>query len=113
MLESAAGSSRAFWVEASGRGAIREAPMHPPGPGAVTVRTVASGISRGTESLVFRGLVPESQYAAMRCPFQDGDFPGPVKYGYASVGVIESGPRAAQRAFSLHPHQRSEERRGG
>ena len=52
-----------------------------------------SGVSRGTETLVFRGGVPQSQYAAMRAPFQDGDFPGPVKYGYLNVGVVEQGPR--------------------
>ena len=28
----------------------------------------------------------------MRAPFQEGDFPGPVKYGYLNVGVVEDGP---------------------
>src|SRR5690349_24957649 len=55
------------------------------------VRTLRSGISRGTETLVFRGAVPPGQYAAMRAPFQEGDFPGPVKYGYLNVGVVEHG----------------------
>ena len=50
------------------------------------VRTLRSGVSRGTETLVFRGGVPPGQYAAMRAPFQEGDFPGPVKYGYLNVG---------------------------
>jgi len=51
--------------------------------------------------------VPPSQHAAMRCPFQQGEFPGPVKYGYASVGVVEAGPEAllGRRVFCLHPHQ--------
>ena len=62
------------------------------------VRTLCSGVSRGTETLVFRGGVPESQYAAMRAPFQEGDFPGPVKYGYLNVGVVEEGPDALRRA---------------
>jgi len=77
------------------------------GTGEVLVRTQCSGISRGTESLVFRGRVPASQYESMRCPFQDGTFPAPVKYGYASVGRIESGPAhlLGQRIFCLHPHQ--------
>src|SRR6185437_6974142 len=63
--------------------------------------------SRGTEALVFRGGVPPSQYTAMRAPFQEGDFPGPVKYGYLNVGVVESGPpELVDRAvFCLYPHQ--------
>ncbi len=56
------------------------------------MRTLYSGVSRGTETLVFRGGVPESQHASMRAPFQDGDFPAPVKYGYLSVGQVEEGP---------------------
>jgi threonine dehydrogenase-like Zn-dependent dehydrogenase len=66
-----------------------------------------SGISRGTETLVFRGGVPPSQYAAMRAPFQEGNFPGPVKYGYLSVGVVERGPAdlRGRTIFCLYPHQ--------
>ena len=73
----------------------------------VLVRTVRSGVSRGTETLVFRGGVPASQYAAMRAPFQEGDFPGPVKYGYLNVGVVEHGPPELQgrTVFCLYPHQ--------
>jgi threonine dehydrogenase-like Zn-dependent dehydrogenase len=99
--------ARAFWVVAPGRGALREETLPARGADDVLVRAVASGISRGTESLVFTGRVPESQYRAMRCPFQAGDFPAPVKYGYASVGVVEAGPAAlvGRRVFALHPHQ--------
>jgi threonine dehydrogenase-like Zn-dependent dehydrogenase len=73
----------------------------------VLVRTLVSGVSRGTEALVFRGGVPEGQYAVMRAPFQEGELPGPVKYGYLSVGVVESGPGdlAGRTVFCLHPHQ--------
>ena len=92
---------RAFWVTAPGRGELREAPARAAGGGEIRVRALASGISRGTESLVFRGAVPESQHQAMRCPFQEGDFPAPVKYGYAMVGETEDG----ERVFCLHPHQ--------
>ena len=83
--------SRAFWVASPGRGEIRAAALHAPGPGQVVVRAIYSGISRGTESLVFRGMVPASEYQRMRAPFQEGEFPGPVKYGYASVGTVEEG----------------------
>ena len=73
----------------------------------VLVRTLRSGVSRGTETLVFRGGVPADQYAAMRAPFQEGDFPGPVKYGYLSVGVVEQGPPEllGRTVFCLYPHQ--------
>jgi threonine dehydrogenase-like Zn-dependent dehydrogenase len=78
-----------------------------PVPGEVLVRTLYSGISRGTETLVFRGGVPASQYATMRAPFQEGEFPGPVKYGYLSVGVVEIGPPEllGRTVFCLYPHQ--------
>lgn len=100
-------AARAFWVTAPGKGELRTVTLSAPGAQDVCVRTLASGISRGTESLVFTGRVPESQYRAMRCPFQAGDFPAPVKYGYASVGVVEAGPAAllGRRVFALHPHQ--------
>ncbi|MEV5436873.1 zinc-binding alcohol dehydrogenase [Streptomyces sp. NPDC052682] len=100
-------SARAFWLETPGRGAIRDVELPAPGEDEVLVRALYSGVSRGTETLVFRGGVPRSQYAAMRAPFQEGDFPGPVKYGYLSVGVVEEGPEAlaGRTVFCLYPHQ--------
>jgi threonine dehydrogenase-like Zn-dependent dehydrogenase len=99
--------AHAFWLREPGFGEIRPAPLREPGPSDVLVRTLRSGVSRGTETLVFRGGVPPSQYAAMRAPFQDGDFPGPVKYGYLSVGVVEQGPKEmrGRTVFCLYPHQ--------
>jgi threonine dehydrogenase-like Zn-dependent dehydrogenase len=75
--------------------------------GDAVVRALYSGISRGTESLVHAGRVPPSEYARMRAPFQDGEFPAPVKYGYANVGVVEDGPAEllGRAAFCLYPHQ--------
>jgi threonine dehydrogenase-like Zn-dependent dehydrogenase len=75
----------------------------------VLVRTVRTGISRGTETLVFRGGVPPDQYARMRAPFQEGDFPAPVKYGYLNVGAVEQGPPelCGRLVFCLYPHQSS------
>ncbi len=97
----------AFWVLSPGVGAIRPATIPEPGPDEVVVRTLHSAISRGTESLVFRGGVPESERVRMRAPFQDGDFPGPVKYGYLNVGLVEEGPRRlrGRTVFCLFPHQ--------
>jgi 2-desacetyl-2-hydroxyethyl bacteriochlorophyllide A dehydrogenase len=99
--------AQAFWIAAPGRGEIRTEQLPDPSPGDVLVRTVYSGISRGTEGLVFRGGVPVSEHRRMRAPFQAGEFPGPVKYGYASVGLVEQGPPELQgrSVFVLHPHQ--------
>jgi threonine dehydrogenase-like Zn-dependent dehydrogenase len=97
----------AFWLAYPGRGEIRPVRLSEPGDGDVMVRTLHSGVSRGTETLVFRGGVPESQQHLMRAPFQEGDFPAPVKYGYLNVGVVEQGPPAltGRTVFSLYPHQ--------
>src|SRR5687767_2664724 len=99
--------ARAFWVAAPGRGEIRGETLPMPSHQDVVVRALYSGISRGTEALVFAGRVPEAERARMRAPFQAGEFPAPVKYGYASVGRIERGPRELQDrdVFVLHPHQ--------
>ncbi len=102
-----AGAARAFWVGEPGRGEIRPVRVAEPRSGEVLVRALYSGVSRGTEALVFRGGVPADQYATMRAPYQEGDFPAPVKYGYLSVGVVEQGPPAlrGRTVFCLHPHQ--------
>jgi threonine dehydrogenase-like Zn-dependent dehydrogenase len=99
--------ARAFWLRAPGEGEIRSVAIPRPGPDDVEVRTLYSGVSRGTETLVFRGDVPESQFSAMRAPFQDGEFPAPVRYGYLSVGVVEHGPPGllGRTVFCLYPHQ--------
>jgi 2-desacetyl-2-hydroxyethyl bacteriochlorophyllide A dehydrogenase len=99
--------TKAFWIIAPGAGEIRHESMAPPKPGEVQVRTLFSGISRGTESLIFRGEVPPSELKRMRAPFQVGDFSFPLKYGYCSVGIIEAGDPAwiGRRVFCLHPHQ--------
>lgn len=100
-------TSRAFWVTAPGRGAIYTQTMPAPKADELTVRALYSGISRGTERLIWQGNVPLSQYQRMRAPFQEGEFPAPVKYGYANVGVVEHGPDdwQGQVIFALYPHQ--------
>jgi threonine dehydrogenase-like Zn-dependent dehydrogenase len=101
------GVAEAFWLQRPGCGEIRAVALPEPGPGDVVVRTMRSGISRGTETLVFRGGVPLDQRTTMRAPFQEGDFPGPVKYGYLNVGAVEAGPAElrGRTVFCLYPHQ--------
>jgi threonine dehydrogenase-like Zn-dependent dehydrogenase len=100
-------TAAAFWVDGPGLGVIRPLELPQPGPDDVVVRTAYTAVSRGTEALVFRGEVPRSQYDAMRAPFQEGGFPGPVKYGYLNVGTVEEGPDAlrGRTVFCLFPHQ--------
>src|ERR1700710_1296514 len=99
--------AHAYWLTAPGRGEIRPVTLPEPGRGDVVVRTLRSGVTRGTETLGFRGGVPPGQYAAMRAPFQEGEFPGPVKYGYLNVGSVEQGPPelCGRTVFCLFPHQ--------
>ena len=102
-----ADNARAFWIVAPGRGEIRTESLARPSSADVLVRTMFSGVSRGTEALVFQGRVPESEHQRMRAPFQAGQFPAPVKYGYASVGRVEHGPPhlVNRHVFTLYPHQ--------
>jgi threonine dehydrogenase-like Zn-dependent dehydrogenase len=99
--------ARAYWITAPLAGELRTETLPPLPDGWVRVRTRFSAISRGTESLVFRGAVPPSEYARMRAPFQVGDFPAPVKYGYISVGDVVAGPTELRglRVYCLFPHQ--------
>src|SRR5688572_31392980 len=99
--------ARAFWVTAPGIGEIRAETLPRMTTGDVLVRTLYSGISRGTEALVFNGHVPASEYNRMRAPFQAGEFPAPIKYGYASAGIVEGGNAEwlGRRVFALYPHQ--------
>jgi threonine dehydrogenase-like Zn-dependent dehydrogenase len=99
----------AFWLREPGLGEIRHEPLLEPGPDDVLVRTLVTGVSRGTETLVFTGRVPVGQHDVMRAPFQAGRLPGPVKYGYRNVGVVEEGPAdlRGRTVFCLYPHQTS------
>lgn len=99
--------SRALWYVGAGHAEIRDESLGPLILGAVRVRALHGAISRGTESLVAAGRVPPSEYQRMRAPFMAGDFPFPVKYGYATVGIVELGPAdlLGRIVFTLHPHQ--------
>lgn len=96
---------QALWYAAAGRAELRDAPAAAPQPDEVRVRALHGAISRGTEALVFHGKVPASEHERMRGPHMGGNFPFPVKYGYAVVGEIEDGAARGRRVFALHPHQ--------
>lgn len=101
----------ALWSSGHHSSALITETLAPPTRGEVEVRTLHSGISRGTESLVYAGAVPKSVSASMRAPFQQGNFGDPVKYGYLSVGLVtdvgdsHDDALLGQRVFCLYPHQ--------
>ena len=99
--------ARALWLKPPYDCELREQHLPERAPGQVTIRSLYSAVSRGTETLVFAGAVPESEYERMRAPFQAGQLPGPVKHGYANVGVVEAGPDGwiGRHVFCLYPHQ--------
>ena len=99
--------AEALWYSAPGLADIRQEALAPPAAGEVRVRALFGAVSRGTEALVLAGRVPVSEFGRMRAPFMAGNFPFPVKYGYATVGLIEGGAEASRgrTVFTLHPHQ--------
>jgi 2-desacetyl-2-hydroxyethyl bacteriochlorophyllide A dehydrogenase len=88
---------------------LRREPLPPLGEAELRIRTLVSGLSHGTEMLVYRGQVPPD--LELDLPTLRGGFGFPIKYGYASVGrVVEVGPGVDNLAegdlvFCLHPHQ--------
>ena len=100
-------AAQALWYTARGKAEIRQETLQPPRPHEVRIRALFGALSRGTEALVLGGRVPRSEFERMRAPFMAGDFPFPVKYGYATVGEIDGGPAelVGRKVFALHPHQ--------
>src|SRR5438105_12694299 len=102
--------AKALWYVGDGRAELRKEAVAPPGSSEVRVRALYGAISRGTERLVAFGRVPAGEYERMRAPLMGGAFPFPVKYGYATVGRLETGATLGpitpgQIVFALHPHQ--------
>lgn len=98
--------ARALWIESPGHAVLRDEVLPPLREGDVEVQATFSGVSRGTESLVFHGKVPPELFQSMRCPHQAGELSYPVKYGYCSVGRVTRGAEhVGRRVFCLYPHQ--------
>ncbi|WP_208009719.1 zinc-dependent alcohol dehydrogenase [Nesterenkonia sphaerica] len=100
-------SARELWIEAPGCARVREVPAPEPGPSEVLIETLRSGISPGTETLIYRGEVPAAVTALMAAPHQLGQLPYPVSHGYLNVGVVRQGPEELldKRVFSLTGHR--------
>jgi hypothetical protein len=106
-LNETAAAATAYWTVGPEQGELRREELRVPGPGEALVRSLYSGISKGTEMVVHHARVPECVAKEMAAPHQEGTFPSPVKFGYLSVGVVEDGPAEWQgkTVFCLHPHQ--------
>ena len=110
MAQASMETSPAFWSLGNGQGEIAGGQvvhvddLQP----WVEVESLYTAVSRGTEALVFNGQVPQSEYQRMRAPFQQGDFPGPVRFGYMNVGRVVAGSEEllGRPVFCLFPHQR-------
>jgi len=102
-----AAAARALWYASRRTAELRDATLDERGPADAEIRMLYSGVSRGTERLVFNGLVAAPERERMRCPLQEGDLPFPVKYGYCAVGEVEAGPEplVGRTVFTLAPHQ--------
>lgn len=100
-------TATAYWTIGPEKGELRREALPAPGAGEALVRTLYSGISKGTELVVHNARVPDCVAGEMAAPNQEGSFPFPVKFGYLSVGVVEEGPAEwlGTTVFCLYPHQ--------
>jgi hypothetical protein len=101
-------NARSFWLDSPGKADLKSQDLPARDQGWSTIISLFSGISPGTESLVFSGQVPENLHEQMRVPYMEGDFRFPIKYGYSAVGrVIETDDPflAGKTVHLLHPHQ--------
>ncbi len=102
---------RAVYFTAPGKVEIRGVPLSPLLPGEILVQTLVSGISPGTEKLIYQGFFPHDLPMDKHFPGLSKKFSYPVKYGYAAVGrVIEVGSEIEKTwldrlVFSFQPHQ--------
>lgn len=90
---------------------VRDREVPEPDAGEVQVRTEVSAISPGTELLIYRDEVPEEMAADETIDVLTGDFEYPLRYGYATVGVVErvgenvDSDWNGRRVFAFHPHE--------
>jgi len=100
--------SQSFWLQKKNKPKITSSViLYKKNNKSALVKTIYSGISKGTEKLVANGLVHNTQFDIMRCPYQEGNFSFPIKYGYINVGEVIDGPNSfiGKTVFTLSPHQ--------
>jgi 2-desacetyl-2-hydroxyethyl bacteriochlorophyllide A dehydrogenase len=101
-----------LWFTGPSSAEIKESMVNPPQKNEVLVHTLFSGISSGTEMVVYRGETAEEDAKDISLPTIEGSFNFPIKYGYSNVGkVIAAGPEAVyfkpgDIVFVHAPHQK-------
>jgi 2-desacetyl-2-hydroxyethyl bacteriochlorophyllide A dehydrogenase len=98
----------ALWIPRKGHAELRPDTAPDPAPNEIRVKAIASGISTGTELVLYHGLGPAGQ--AMTPSTCEGRWDLPVKYGYQSVGRVidaggDSGYQEGELVFCRYPHQ--------
>ena len=86
-------TAESFWIKKRNASFIKKHSLSIPQNNQALIKTIYSGISYGTEKIVYTGSVPKSQKNLMKCPFQEGEFGGTIKYGYMNVGKVIQGSR--------------------
>ncbi|MDY6844853.1 MAG: zinc-binding alcohol dehydrogenase [Thermodesulfobacteriota bacterium] len=85
-------TSESLWFDGPKRVAFKTRSVLPPQDKEVVIETLYSGISHGTEMLVYRGQVPQGLKLDLSIPTMEGSFSFPIKYGYSNVGrVVKTG----------------------
>ena len=99
--------TKSYWIDKKNKGYFKFGEISSINSNEIVVKTLFSGISYGTEKLVYSGKVPKSQRNLMKCPYQEGDFGNDIKYGYINVGKVVDGDKSylGNNIFSLYPHQ--------
>ena len=76
--------TNALWHLDSNRSALQETSLtEQEDEQYITIKSLYSLISTGTENLVATGKVPKALHQVMGVPYMDGDFSFPIKYGYS------------------------------
>lgn len=104
-------NSQQLWFTAPYSVEYREQELVGPGPEEILVRTLCTGISAGTEMLVYRGQLPQDQALDSTMEYLENQSTNyPLQYGYANVGRVEAAGYKVDRemvgrhVFALQPH---------
>jgi 2-desacetyl-2-hydroxyethyl bacteriochlorophyllide A dehydrogenase len=102
--------TKAVWFDAPNSASVREETLLPAGEGDVTVQTILSGISPGTELAIYRGQGSKEQRVDPKTCMGESMGSFPIKFGYQNVGRVafagaRSGFSVGDLVLSRFPHQ--------
>ena len=102
--------ARVLYFQAPRRIEIRDQDVSEPGEGEVRIETDLSGISAGTELLLYRGQLPGGTILDEALPSLSGKVDYPLAYGYAVIGRVVAqgtgvGDLLGRRVFAFETHR--------